>query len=193
MSRDSFYAPEVEIFRAVWSWSKANPDCDIGSILDVVRLSLMSIEELLEVVRPTGLVSPEAILDAIGDQTQAKDSSRRYRGCLCMLKDWPYVKFLSFSILIYGFYFSKVPEENMAHPSRGTQVLQGEMRPALLDGNVDNYDMERGYTRHAINESGDHGILIKLGTQAIINHFKMLLWDRDLRLVNCFVNNSMAC
>ena len=83
LSRDSFYAPEVEIFRAVWNWSKANPDCDIGSILDVVRLSLMSIEELLEVVRPTGLVSPEAILDAIGDQTQAKDSARRYRGCLC--------------------------------------------------------------------------------------------------------------
>jgi hypothetical protein len=55
------------------------------------------------------------------------------------------------------------------------------MRSALLDGDSHNYDMERGYTRHAINESGDHGILIKLGTQAIINHIKMLLWDRDLR------------
>ena len=74
-----------------------------------------------------------------------------------------------------------MPDENVAHPKHGTQVLQGEMRSALLDGDSHNYDMERGYTRHAINESGDHGILIKLGTQAIINHIKMLLWDRDLR------------
>jgi len=77
--------------------------------------------------------------------------------------------------------FIAVPDENVAHPKHGTQVLQGEMRSALLDGDSHNYDMERGYTRHAINESGDHGILIKLGTQAIINHIKMLLWDRDLR------------
>lgn len=69
----------------------------------------------------------------------------------------------------------------MAHPSRGAQVLKGEMRSALLDGNTDNYDLERGYTRHSINDNEDRGILIKLGTQAIINHIKMLLWDRDLR------------
>jgi BTB/POZ domain-containing protein 9 len=74
-----------------------------------------------------------------------------------------------------------VPDENMAHPRHGSQVLQGEMRSALLDGDSHNYDMERGYTRHAINESGDHGILIKLGTQAIVNYIKMLLWDRDFR------------
>ncbi|GLH17087.1 BTB/POZ domain-containing protein 9, partial [Gryllus bimaculatus] len=54
------------------------------------------------------------------------------------------------------------------------------MRAALLDGDSLNYDMERGYTRHAINEVGDHGILIRLGTQAILNHMRMLLWDRDL-------------
>lgn len=69
----------------------------------------------------------------------------------------------------------------MAHPNYGTQVLQGEMRTALLDGDSSNYDMERGYTRHAINEAGDNGILIKLGKQFIVNHINMLLWDRDLR------------
>lgn len=75
----------------------------------------------------------------------------------------------------------------MAHPSHGTQVLQGGMRSALLDGDSKNYDMERGYTRHAINEEGDEGILIKLGTEAILNHFKMLLWDKDARY-NCKLN-----
>lgn len=78
-----------------------------------------------------------------------------------------------------------MPEENMAHPSRGTQVLKGEMTGALLDGNTDNYDLERGYTRHSINDNEDHGILIKLGTQSFINHIKMLLWDRDFRCVTC--------
>lgn len=73
------------------------------------------------------------------------------------------------------------PDENVAHPNYGTQVLQGEMRTALLDGDCSNYDMERGYTRHAINEAGDNGILIKLGKQFIVNHINMLLWDRDLR------------
>lgn len=81
----------------------------------------------------------------------------------------------------------------MAHPSHGTQVLQGGMRSALLDGDSKNYDMERGYTRHAINEEGDEGILIKLGTEAILNHFKMLLWDKDARYnckLYCYTNHS---
>ncbi|KAJ9578309.1 hypothetical protein L9F63_005475, partial [Diploptera punctata] len=164
--RDSFYAPEVEIFRAVCDWVQANPDEDADDILSVVRLPLMSLSELLGVVRPAGLVSPDTILDAIQDRTQARDSELNYRGCL-------------------------MPDENVAHPRHGTQVLQGEMRSALLDGDSNNYDMERGYTRHAINESGDHGILIKLGTQAIINHIKMLLWDRDLRSYSYYIEVSM--
>lgn len=77
--------------------------------------------------------------------------------------------------------FYSVPEENMAHPTRGTQVLEGDMKTALLDGDTNNYDLERGYTRHSIKDNEGHGILIELGTQAIINHIKMLLWDRDLR------------
>lgn len=84
LQRDTFYAPEVEIFRAVWKWAKANPECDIQGILQVVRLPLMSIEELLNVVRPANLVSPETILDAIQAKIQAKDSELRYRGLLCI-------------------------------------------------------------------------------------------------------------
>lgn len=70
----------------------------------------------------------------------------------------------------------------MASSKQGTIVLQGEMKSALLDGNVYNYDMDRGYTRHSIGETtGDPGILIQLGTQCIVNHIKILLWDNDLR------------
>lgn len=77
-----------------------------------------------------------------------------------------------------------VPNENLANPRFGTKVLKGEMRSALLDGNTYSYDMERGYTRHQINEVDDHGILLRLGDQALVNHIKMLLWDKDLRWVH---------
>jgi hypothetical protein len=80
--RDSFYAPEVEIFRAVYEWVQANPDENANDILSVVRLPLMTLSELLGVVRPAGLVSPDTILDAIQARTQARDSELNYRGCL---------------------------------------------------------------------------------------------------------------
>ncbi|KAG7188383.1 hypothetical protein KM043_008036 [Ampulex compressa] len=166
VSRDSFYAPEIDIFLAVQAWVKANPDVDTKTVLEQVRLSLISITDLLNVVRPTGLVAPEAILDAIASRTQTRDSELNYRGRLLL-------------------------EENVAHPMHGAQVLQGEMRSYLLDGDTINYDMERGYTRHTITDSQEHGILIKLGTQCIINHVKMLLWDRDLRSYSYYLEVSM--
>jgi BTB/POZ domain-containing protein 9 len=83
---------------------------------------------------------------------------------------------------VQQYFHSSVPNENVAHVKHGTQVLLGEMRSALLDGDTMNYDMERGYTRHAITTGGgDNGILIKLGMPCIVNHMKMLLWDKDVR------------
>lgn len=84
-----------------------------------VRLSLIAITDLLNVVRPTGLVSPEMILDAIAESTQTKDTELNYRGCLMI-------------------------DENVAQAKHGAHVLQGEMRSFLLDGDTRNYDMERG-------------------------------------------------
>jgi BTB/POZ domain-containing protein 9 len=63
---------------------------------------------------------------------------------------------------------------NVAHSRMGAQVLQGEMRTALLDGDTTNYDMERGFTRHPIEE-GNAGIVVRLGQPYIVNHIKMLL------------------
>lgn len=72
-------------------------------------------------------------------------------------------------------------EENVASIHVGSAVIIGECREFLLDGDTIKYDLERGYTRHAINGPGDPGIVVKLGTPSIINHIKMLLWDRDPR------------
>ncbi|XP_015587658.1 BTB/POZ domain-containing protein 9 isoform X2 [Cephus cinctus] len=166
ISRDSLFAPEIDIFLAVQAWVKANPDVDAKEVLSQVRLSLVSIPDLLDVVRPTGLVSSEAMLDAIAARTQTRVSQLSYRGRMLL-------------------------NENVAQPRHGAQVLQGEMRSFLLDGDIQNYDMERGYTRHAITDSQDQSILIKLGTQFIINHVKLLLWDHDFRSYSYYLEVSM--
>ncbi|KAI5749382.1 hypothetical protein M8J76_006905 [Diaphorina citri] len=181
IQRDSFYAPEIDIFRAVVDWIKANsPEVEedgessfrapinMDEILTYVRLPLISLDELLTTVRSSGIISADKILDAIELQTNDKV---QYRG---------YLK----------------PEENLATSKMGTMVVQGEMKNALLNGDVNNYDMENGYTRHTITEatsstSCDNGILIKLGTQAIVNHIKLLLWDKDLRSYSYFIEVSI--
>ena len=85
--------------------------------------------------------------------------------------------------LLCYFIYSVVPEENVAHIKHGASVLKGEMRQAVLDGDIQNYDVERGFTRHVIEEAGDGGggIVIKLRQQSILNNIRILLWDRDLR------------
>lgn len=42
----------------------------------------MSMNDLLNVVRPTSLVSPDSILDAIKLQTESRDMELNYRGSL---------------------------------------------------------------------------------------------------------------
>ena len=65
ISRDSFCAAEVDIFKAVDNWSKANSGLDIANILSEIRLELVTIPDLLKVVRPTELIPADVLLDAI--------------------------------------------------------------------------------------------------------------------------------
>ncbi len=87
--------------------------------------------------------------------------------------------------------FVLVPEENVATPKHGASVTSGEVKSALLDGDSVNYDMEKGFTRHPIDEISEKGIIVKLGMQCIINHVRMLLWDRDNRSYSYFIEVSM--
>uniref|UniRef100_A0A1E1XGJ9 BTB/POZ domain-containing protein 9 n=1 Tax=Amblyomma aureolatum TaxID=187763 RepID=A0A1E1XGJ9_9ACAR len=168
IGRDSFFAPEVDIFRAVCSWASHNPNVqEPRPILDKVRLPLLTVQELLNVVRPTGLVCPNTLLDAIKLRTETRDADRPYRGCL-------------------------LPGENVATQLHGAQVLQGEMRSALLDGDTQGYDMERGFTRHPIDEAQPpQGILVRLGAPCILNHLLLLLWDKDNRAYSYYVEVSV--
>lgn len=47
--------------------------------------------------------------------------------------------------------------------------------------------MSYRYTRHTITDTADNSILIKLGTQCILNHMRMLLWDKDARSYSYYI------
>ncbi|XP_043193007.1 BTB/POZ domain-containing protein 9-like [Amphibalanus amphitrite] len=167
ISRDSFCAAEVDIFRAVSRWTAANPELDSAQLLAAVRLPLVSMQDLVNVVRPSGVISPDAILDAIKTKVESRDRELPYRGCL-------------------------LPDENVCTPRHGAQTVRGDMRSFLLNGDTSAFDMERGFTRHAIDDAcSDNCIEVRLGMPCIINHIKMLLWDKDMRSYSYYVEVSM--
>lgn len=84
LQRNSFFAPEVDIFRGVCNWCKANEDYN-DLVMSCVRLPLMSVPDLLSVVRPAGLVKPDTLLDAIAARTSSRLSNLPHRGQLCKL------------------------------------------------------------------------------------------------------------
>lgn len=104
------------------------------------------------------------------------------------------------------------PEENIATVKFDSKTIQGDLRSSLLDGDSVSYDSERGFTCHDIPDvlhaggssassnsgaggstntatttSSDRGIVVELGTISIINHIKLLLWDRDSRSYSYYV------
>uniref|UniRef100_F1KWU4 BTB/POZ domain-containing protein 9 n=1 Tax=Ascaris suum TaxID=6253 RepID=F1KWU4_ASCSU len=167
IQRDSLCAPEIDIFRAVREWVRQHPQQveEADMILAKLRLPLMKLDDLLNVVRPSGLLSSDAILDAIKEQQEKKSVELTYRGFL-------------------------LPDVNVATAAFNASVLTGEGAAALLNGDTNRYDMERGFTTHVINERTP-GIVVEFGRPFIINHIRLLLWDRDQRSYNYYIEVSM--
>lgn len=171
LARDSFLVPEIKIFQAILKWISANPDLkpeDITEVVSKVRLPLINLEDLLLIVRPTKVIDANYLLDAIHIKTQSRVTRLPHRGRLC-------------------------PEENIATIKLGGTVSKGTCDGfSLLDAMDHPYDMEKGYTRHAISSvSDENGIVIELGSIFIINHFKILLWDLDPRSYSYVIDVSV--
>uniref|UniRef100_A0A8C2JE88 BTB/POZ domain-containing protein 9 n=1 Tax=Cyprinus carpio TaxID=7962 RepID=A0A8C2JE88_CYPCA len=166
--RDSFAASEKEIFQALGRWCHHNGDGpEAKEVMLAVRLPLMTLSEMLNVVRPSGLLSPDDLLDAIQTRSERRDMDLNYRGML-------------------------IPEENIATMKHGAVVVKGEMKSALLDGDTQNYDLDHGFSRHPIEEEGRAtGIQVRLGQSSIINHIRLLLWDKDSRSYSYYIEVSM--
>lgn len=171
LARDSFYVREIEIFKAVHGWIEYNSDLNPGEIKEVVnkvRLPLISNMDLLSIVRPTGILEPDTLLDAITIREQQKIKPLPYRGRLNL-------------------------EENIATTKLSARVMQGTSEGnSVLDDSSHSYDMEKGYTRHGITSKEDeNGIIIELGNIYIINYVKILLWDLDNRSYGYVVDVSV--
>ena len=78
----------------------------VDRLLGAVRLHLMSVHELLTLVRPTRLFSGERLLDAIQVKDERRDTELNYRGVL-------------------------LPEENVASQRHGAQVIRGELKNGI--------------------------------------------------------------
>ena len=63
-----------------------NDECE--NILKEVRLTLIPTQDLLKVVRPTNLVQPDVLLDAIQSRTESRDMELKYRGYLSEYIFW---------------------------------------------------------------------------------------------------------
>lgn len=79
--RDSFATSEREIFQALCRWCHQNGP-EAKEVMSAVRLPLMTLSEMLNVVRPTGLLSPDDLLDAIQTRSESRDMDLNYRGML---------------------------------------------------------------------------------------------------------------
>ena len=67
-----------------------NDECE--NILKEVRLTLIPTQDLLKVVRPTNLVQPDVLLDAIQSRTESRDMELKYRGYLSEYLFWNRLK-----------------------------------------------------------------------------------------------------
>lgn len=171
LNRDSFFIPEIKIFEAIKNWIEANHGLKTEEILEVVskvRLPLITLEDLLTIVRPTKILDPDTLLDAIHAKTKTKVKRLQHRGKMC-------------------------PEENIAVSKNGALVIQGTCDGfTLIEEQSHAYDMEKGFARHSISSIQDaNGIIIQLGNVYIINHIKILLWDLDNRSYSYVIDVSV--
>lgn len=82
--RDSFFAPELDIYHGVVRWMKHN-EVDHKSAKDLlkgIRLQLIPLPDLLKEVRLSGMFNADCILDAIHMANQTPDIKLGYRGLL---------------------------------------------------------------------------------------------------------------
>jgi BTB/POZ domain-containing protein 9 len=83
LERDTFSAPEIEIFKSVSKWCKVNDDVD-GLVMRSVRLSWLTVEDILSIVWPSKLVENEDLLGAIAEIVGVKAKTSVYRVKKCM-------------------------------------------------------------------------------------------------------------
>jgi BTB/POZ domain-containing protein 9 len=89
LERDTFVAPEIEIFSSVSEWCKVNDDVD-GLVMRSVRLSWLTVEDIVSTVWPSKLVENKTLLGAIAEVVgvKARTSVCRVKKCMKNNHNW---------------------------------------------------------------------------------------------------------
>ncbi|KAF3850259.1 hypothetical protein F7725_019978, partial [Dissostichus mawsoni] len=142
-------ARKKEIFLALSRWCRQHEEgVDTQEVMAAVRLPLMTLTEMLNTVRPSGLLSPDDLLDAIKTRSESRNMDLNYRGMLTTMK-------------------------------YGAQVVKGELKSALLDGDTQNYDLDHGFSRHPIEDDCRAGIQVKLGQSSYSYYIEVSMDELD--------------
>ncbi|RZC34490.1 BACK, BTB, and/or F5 F8 type C domain containing protein, partial [Asbolus verrucosus] len=159
LERDSFFVPETEIFKRVAKWCETNNDVD-SLVMKCVRLSQLTVVEIVSIVWPSKLIDNEILLGAIAEVVEVKPKT------------------------------SKMADKNLATPEKKAEVISGGNNSGslatLLSGNRESGK----YAYHPIGSGDQNGITIKLGVRSFINHIYMMLWDGDDRYYSYYIEVS---
>ncbi|KAG4074440.1 hypothetical protein HA402_015136 [Bradysia odoriphaga] len=167
LKRDTFCAPEMDIFKAVLEWRKhEHSDSEFQAIIPLVRFKLIDLEELLTIVKESSTLDSERLLEIVREKTTNQDMNYR---------------------------FNLEPNENVASAKNfNAKTIRSGINPLeIVDGNVTTYDGSNGYTYHHITDTIDNCIIVELKSIYLINHIKILLWDRDDRSYSYYVDVSV--
>jgi len=175
-SRDSISVPEIKIFQAAQKWLESNAKSQEGDILatssDItskVRLELISANDLVSVAWPSGLVSPDTILDAI--KISLSGSAQNPRST-----------FLKDVNVVTKEHGAEVTSEkngsclNLLDKGTGDYVSHTNIDKKLLASLLTN---GTSLCTQCDTSRGASGIVIKLGRSFTINHLRLKLWDED--------------
>ena len=84
LERDTFFAPEIDIFKSVAQWSRNNNNTS-GLVVKCVRLSWLSVVDIVSTVWPSKLVDCEDLLQAIAEIVDVKPKVSNCRAKLGIL------------------------------------------------------------------------------------------------------------
>ena len=84
LERDTFFAPEIDIFKGVAQWCRSNNYIS-GLVVKCVRLSWLSVVEIVSIVWPLKLVACEDLLQAIAEIVDVKPKVSNCRAKLGIL------------------------------------------------------------------------------------------------------------
>lgn len=152
LSQDTFCAKEIDIFKAVNRWISVNSmHEEASSLLENIRLHLITLADLTGLVKESGLLDPDRLCAAIEKKRKEQGLSPEYR-----------------AVMVAG--------ENIATRDNGATVLAGIGSCENL-GSSDAGGRDSGVASRWIHHFIDDGtgIVVRLNAPYFINYISILL------------------